>query len=80
MTENMFAARIIYIPAAGMPTRFFELDSAELATIEEAQEMALDTVNGHDFANRIHIVKGVRDSYNGAVYAEVVEEHDITRY
>jgi hypothetical protein len=80
MTENMFAARIIFIPAAGMPTRFYELDSAEYATIEEAQEVALDTINGHDFANRIHIVKGVRDSYNGSVYAEVIEEHDVVRY
>lgn len=80
MMENMFAARIIHIPAAGMPTRFYELDSAEVATIEEAQELGLDTVNGHDFANRIHIVKGVRDPYNGSVYAEVVEEHDIVRH
>lgn len=79
MTENKFAARIIFIPAAGMPSRFYELDSAEFATIEEAQEAGLDTINGHDFANRIHIVQGIRDAYNGTVYAEVVEEHDIVR-
>lgn len=79
MQENSYAARIMYIPAAGMPTRFYELDTPELDTISEAQEMALDTVNGHDFANRIHIVKGVRDAYNGHVYAEVIEEHDIAR-
>lgn len=79
MRENTYAARVIYIPAAGMPTRFYELDSPEFETIEEAQEAGLDTVNGHDFANRIHIVKGVRDDYNGSVYAEVIEEHDIVR-
>jgi hypothetical protein len=79
MKENFYAARVIFIPLAGMPTRFYELDSAEFKTIEQAQEVGLDAVNGHDYANRIHIVKGVRDDYNGCVYAEVIEEHDVIR-
>ena len=80
IVENQFAAQLTYMPAAGMPNRLYALDSGWFPTIEEAQEAGLDNLNGHDFANRIHIVTGVRDSYDGSVYAEMVEEHDVIRY
>jgi hypothetical protein len=79
VTEGKFSARVAYINAAGVPARLYELDSPEFDSMDGAIEAGLDSVNGHDFANRIHIMHGVRDKYDGTVYADCVEEHDICR-
>jgi len=79
MLEGAFKARLAYVPASGLNERLYGWDTPEVASLERAQEDALDAVNGHDYANRIHIVTGVKDPYDGVVHEEIMEEFDVVR-
>lgn len=76
MEAGQYTTRGIYVGAI-RNTRLFELDTPVVSTLGEARLNGIISVMGHEFANRIHVVKGVVDPYNGVVYAEIVEEIDI---
>lgn len=78
MDAGQFAARGIHVGAVHN-TRLYELDTPAVATREEAVAQGRTALMSHPFANRLHIVQGVRDSYNNTVYAEIVEEIDVAR-
>lgn len=60
-------------------TRLYDLDSPVVDTREEAVALGMAALETHSFANRLHIVEGVRDDYNGVVYPEIVDEIDVPR-
>jgi hypothetical protein len=60
-------------------TRLYELDTPVTDSRDDAVSLGLAALESHPFANRLHIVTGVRDPYNGVVYPEIVDEIDVPR-
>jgi hypothetical protein len=60
-------------------TRLYELDTPVVDTREDAVRLGMAALEAHSFANRLHIVEGIVDPYNGVVYPEIVDEIDVPR-
>lgn len=76
--ENQYTARLIHVGVV-YSDRLWDVEFGTFSTPEAAYAAAFEALKGHGSANRIWIMKGERDSYDGSFNEVCVAQYDFDR-